>query len=52
MIVYTVRRGDTLNKIASRHRCAGVREIASINGIRPPRYVIRVGQQLKVPGCS
>ena len=51
MIVYTVRRGDTLGRIASRFRCAGVRELAAINNIRPPRYVIRPGQRIKVPPC-
>jgi membrane-bound lytic murein transglycosylase D len=51
MIVYTVRRGDTLGRIASRFRCASVGVIAEINNIRPPRYVIHVGQQLKIPQC-
>jgi membrane-bound lytic murein transglycosylase D len=51
-VPYFVRRGDTLGKIASRFRCVGVRELAAINNIRPPRYVIRVGQQLKVPTCN
>jgi membrane-bound lytic murein transglycosylase D len=51
MIVYTVRRGDTLGRIASRFRCASIGEIASINRIRPPRYVIQVGQTLKIPTC-
>lgn len=52
MIRYTVRRGDTLSKIASRHSCAGMKEIAAINRIRAPRYVIRAGQRLQVPDCS
>ena len=51
MIVYVVRRGDTLGRIASRFRCAGVRELAAINNIRAPRYVIRPGQQIKIPPC-
>ena len=51
MIRYTVKRGDTLGKIASRHRCASIRELAAINDIRPPRYVIGVGQTLKIPTC-
>jgi membrane-bound lytic murein transglycosylase D len=51
VIVYTVRRGDTLGKIASRHRCVSIGELAALNNIRPPRYVIRVGQRLKVPSC-
>jgi len=52
LIPYIVRRGDTLGKIASRHRCVSVGELAALNNIRPPRYVIRVGQQLKIPNCS
>jgi membrane-bound lytic murein transglycosylase D len=52
MIVYTVRKGDTLGRIASRFRCASVRQIAEINRVRAPRYVIHVGQQLKIPDCS
>jgi len=49
---YVVRSGDTLGKIASRHRCVSLNELASLNRIRPPRYVIRVGQRIKIPGCS
>jgi membrane-bound lytic murein transglycosylase D len=51
MIVYQVRRGDTLGKIASRFRCVSVGELAAINNIRAPRYVIRTGQRLKIPQC-
>jgi membrane-bound lytic murein transglycosylase D len=51
MIIYTVRRGDTLGKIASRHRCTGVRQLAALNNIRAPRYIIRPGQRLKIPPC-
>jgi len=52
MIPYTVRRGDTLGKIAARHRCVSIGELAEINRIRPPKYTIRVGQQIKIPGCG
>jgi membrane-bound lytic murein transglycosylase D len=52
LIPYVVRRGDTLGKIASRHRCVSVGELAALNGIRAPRYVIRVGQELKIPNCG
>lgn len=51
MIIYTVRSGDTLSRIAARHRCTSQSEIASINNLRSPRYMIRIGQQLKIPGC-
>jgi len=52
LIPYIVRRGDTLGKIASRHSCVSIRELAALNSIRAPRYIIRVGQELKIPGCS
>jgi membrane-bound lytic murein transglycosylase D len=51
MIIYQVRRGDTLGKIASRFRCVSVGELAAINNIRAPRYIIRTGQRLKIPQC-
>jgi len=51
-ITYVVRRSDTLGSIASRHRCVSLGELAAINGIRPPRYVIREGQTLKIPTCG
>ena len=43
---YTVRRGDTLSSIASRHGLT-VSELASINGLRNTN-VIRVGQRLRL----
>ncbi len=52
MIRYTVQRGDTLGRIAARFRCSTVRQIAATNNIRPPRYVIHVGQQLRLPDCN
>ena len=51
MEIYTVQSGDTMSQIARRHRCTSVGELAAINNIRPPRYMIRVGQSLKVPAC-
>ena len=50
-IRYRVTQGDTLSRIASRHRCASIGQISSLNSIRPPRYTIRVGQTLKIPAC-
>jgi len=52
MIPYKVQNNDTLGRIASRHRCVSMRELAAINNIRPPRYMIRVGQNLKIPTCK
>lgn len=51
MDVYVVRKGDTLGRIASRYRCVNTRELAEVNNVRAPRYLIRVGQQLRIPGC-
>jgi membrane-bound lytic murein transglycosylase D len=48
VIRYMVRRGDTLAAIAGAHR-SSVRELAALNGIRPPDYVIHPGQKLVVP---
>jgi membrane-bound lytic murein transglycosylase D len=48
VVRYTVRRGDTLAAIAGAHR-SSVRELAALNGIRPPAYVIHPGQRLIVP---
>ena len=52
MTHYTVRQGDTLGRIASRFRCASIGEIADLNRIRAPQYVIRLGQTLKIPDCQ
>jgi membrane-bound lytic murein transglycosylase D len=48
---YTVRKGDTLAAIARRHRCAEVKEIASLNRLRAPGYAIKPGQKLQIPSC-
>jgi membrane-bound lytic murein transglycosylase D len=52
VVHYKVRRGDTLAKIATSHGCKSVRDLAAINGIEPPDYVIHVGQRLSVPTCK
>ncbi len=52
LVPYIVLRGDTLGRIASRHRCVSIGELAALNNIRAPRYIIRIGQQLKIPACS
>jgi membrane-bound lytic murein transglycosylase D len=51
LILYTVAPGDSLIKIAARHGCTSTGELALINNLRGPRYLIRVGQKLKIPGC-
>jgi membrane-bound lytic murein transglycosylase D len=49
LIIYTVVKGDSLIKIANRFGCS-TQEIAVINNLRAPRYLIRIGQKLKIPG--
>jgi membrane-bound lytic murein transglycosylase D len=49
---YTVRKGDTLAAIARKHRCAEVRDIASLNRLRAPQYAIKPGQTLRLPACT
>lgn len=51
LVPYRVQGGDTLGKIAARHRCVSTKELAAINNIRAPRYMIRLGQMLSVPQC-
>lgn len=46
-VKYTVKRGDTLSKIANRYGIT-VNEIVSLNNIQNPN-LIYVGQQLRVP---
>ncbi len=48
---YTVRSGDTLSTIVYRQGCPSLRAVADANGIQPPRYLIRPGQQLQLIGC-
>lgn len=45
---HVVERGDTLHAIALAYGY-DYREIAEFNGIAPP-YIIRIGQELKLPG--
>jgi membrane-bound lytic murein transglycosylase D len=52
MLLYTVGAGDTLEKIAARYQCASQKEIGAINNLRGPKYMIRIGQTLKIPGCN
>lgn len=51
-VSYTVRRGDTLHAIARRARCTSVAELGRLNGLRAPRYALKVGQKLRLPTCT
>jgi membrane-bound lytic murein transglycosylase D len=52
MATYVVRSGDTLAAIAGRHSCVTIPALAAMNGVRPPGYVIRIGQVLNIPACD
>ena len=49
---YVVQRGDSLSSIARHVRCANARQIADLNNIAPPKYMLRVGQRLQIPNCG
>lgn len=44
---YVVRRGDTLGGIARRHGCSSG-DLAQLNHLKPPRFLLHVGQELRV----
>ncbi|MGH8042091.1 MAG: transglycosylase SLT domain-containing protein [Rudaea sp.] len=48
--VYVVRKGDTLGAIARKHGCES-RELARQNHLKPPHYLLHIGQDLRVSGC-
>jgi membrane-bound lytic murein transglycosylase D len=48
--MYVVRKGDTLAAIARKHGCSSAGELARINHLKPPEYLVYVGQDLRV--CS
>ncbi len=50
-VPYVVQQGDTLAKIARKFRCVSLQGLAAINNLQPPRYLIKVGQVLKIPPC-
>lgn len=48
---YRIRKGDSLSTISRRFSCSSKTEIARLNNIKPPRYLINAGKRLKVPQC-
>jgi len=48
---HRVARGETLVAIAQRYQC-DTKVLASANGIKAPRYMVKQGQQLKLQGCG
>lgn len=52
-VAYTVRRGDTLSRIARQSGCSNrLSAIADLNAIPPPRYPLKPGQTIKLPNCG
>ncbi|MCX7552945.1 transglycosylase SLT domain-containing protein [Marinicella sp. S1101] len=48
---YKIRKGDSLSTISRKFRCSTRKEIAQLNNIKGPRYLINAGKKLKVPRC-
>lgn len=48
---YKVKQGDSLSRIVKKFRCTSKKELARINHLKAPRYLIRAGKYLKVPQC-
>jgi membrane-bound lytic murein transglycosylase D len=48
---YKVKSGDVLGKIARKFSCTSRKEIARLNHLKAPRYLIRAGKYLKIPEC-
>ncbi|MDQ3289303.1 MAG: transglycosylase SLT domain-containing protein [Pseudomonadota bacterium] len=49
-VVYRVKRGENLMAISSRFGC-DLKRLATANGVKGPKYSIRLGQRLKLEGC-
>ncbi len=48
---YKIKQGDSLSTISRKFKCSNRREIAQLNTINGPRYLINAGKKLKVPKC-
>ncbi|MFC3194866.1 transglycosylase SLT domain-containing protein [Marinicella sediminis] len=48
---YKIKAGDSLSSISRKFKCSSKREIAQLNKIKAPRYLINAGKSLKVPRC-
>lgn len=48
---YKIKTGDSLSSISRKFKCSNKREIAQLNKIKAPRYLINAGKKLKVPQC-
>lgn len=48
---YRIKQGDSLSTISRKFKCTNKREIARLNNIKAPRYLINAGKRLKLPRC-
>ncbi len=48
---YRIKKGDSLNSISRKFKCTNQQEIARLNNIKAPRYLINAGKKLKLPKC-
>jgi membrane-bound lytic murein transglycosylase D len=48
---YKIKQGDSLSSISRKFNCSSRNEIAQLNKLKAPRYLINAGKQLKVPQC-
>lgn len=48
---YKIKQGDSLSSISKKFKCTNKREIARLNKIKAPRYLINAGKKLKLPKC-
>lgn len=48
---YRVKKGDSLSRIVRKFSCTSKKEIAKINRLKAPRYLIRAGKHLNIPQC-
>jgi len=48
---YTIKQGDSLSSISRKFKCSSRKEIAQLNKLKAPRYLINAGKKLKVPQC-
>ncbi|MCF6300374.1 MAG: transglycosylase SLT domain-containing protein [Proteobacteria bacterium] len=49
--LYRIKQGDSLSTIGRKFKCTSRKEIARINKIKAPRYLINAGKKLKIPKC-
>jgi hypothetical protein len=48
---YRVKKGDSLSRIVKKFSCTSKKEIARLNHLKAPRYLIRAGKHLNIPQC-